>query len=89
MTGAVPGFSTRIGMAAVSPGVSDTGSGGTETAMERGPVKLGVGVEPAAALRGTMTMLAAIAMRAASHPLPILRLVCYPSISCSWGWRCT
>ena len=89
VTGDAPGFTTRIGIAAVSPGVSVTGSGGTETAIERGPVRPGAGEDAAETPSGTATMPAAIAMMPASHPLPHLPLVCYSSIMCSWAWPCT
>lgn len=88
VTGDAPGFTTRIGIAAVSPGVSVSGSGGTETAIERRPDGPGVGEDPAETPSGTATMPAAIAMMPASHPLPHLRLVCYPTITSSWAWLC-
>src|SRR5579864_85579 len=43
VTDDAPGFTTRIGIAEVSPGFSATASGGTETAIARGPVGRGDG----------------------------------------------
>src|SRR5579872_4671045 len=60
VTGDAPGLSTRIGIVAVSPGVSDVASGGTETAIERGPVELGAGDDAAETPSGKATKLAAI-----------------------------
>src|ERR1700690_2924247 len=62
VTGEEPGFSTRIGIASISPGVSDTGSAGTETAMDRGALRLGAGDDAANTRSGTTAMPIAIAM---------------------------
>src|SRR5580700_6475832 len=77
VTGETLGFNTRIATAAVSPGRNVTGSGGTETAIERGPFGTGLGDAVAATPTGTRSMLAPIARKIASRPLARLTLVRY------------
>jgi hypothetical protein len=77
-TGDEPGFRTRIGIAALSPGCSVTGSGGTETAIERGPLRLGTADGAAATPSGTAMVHAMTATTPASHPLSRLPLVLSP-----------
>ena len=91
VTGEALGFKTRMATGAVSPGFNDTGSGGTETAIERGPPGPELGDGPRSDSKWNDQHARADRYEARQPPPRTLAARTLPrrQLNCSSGLRCT